>query len=120
MASTQAVRRFAAKASTSPRGFACIVKVGKRYGDHTERTAAMTDWVPFNLNQYVRIRLTNVGLHAYEQNWRRLGLKPPKLEPDAEGYVKMQAWEMCHYFGSSMGNGRNTPIETEIFFERQS
>ena len=68
----------------------------------------------FNVNEYVRVRLTEVGRKVYEDHFRSLKVKPLPLRTDDKGWTEFQMWEMCHYFGACMYNGSVSPIETEI------
>lgn len=68
----------------------------------------------FNVNEYVRVRLTDVGRRIYEKSWRDVGVEPLPLKTDDKGWTEFQMWEMCHYFGSHMNNGARVPFETTI------
>ncbi len=75
----------------------------------------------FNVNNYVRVRLTEVGkkilLKEYEEDKKFYPDLTYRYEPDAEGFVKFQMWDLMQIFGVHMGNGCDIPFETNIELE---
>jgi hypothetical protein len=81
-------------------------------------------WLPFNLNHYVRVRLTPVGLDILRRQHNELinrssatwrDFEPPAT--DAEGWSQWQLWELFNHFGEHITMGRYVPFETAIEFE---
>lgn len=79
--------------------------------------------VPFNINGYVRVRLTAEGrlIHRRQHDaWRR---KIPDLgryrapKKDADGYSRWQAWDLMATFGSHISHGAAPPFDTVIIIE---
>ena len=79
--------------------------------------------VPFNLNDYVRVRLTERGLQIMNDEDARLCAlypkmrKPEPLKVDAEGYARFQLWALMQQFGPHIGLAIRSPFETEILIE---
>jgi hypothetical protein len=79
--------------------------------------------VPFNVNGYVWVKLTPVGLKILEDLHLWLKQSVPKLPPfappptDENGFTKYQMWALMNDFGEYMRLGGKIPIETEVFFE---
>jgi hypothetical protein len=78
---------------------------------------------PFNINNYIKVRLTDRGRAVHRENYERLFHghlieKYPYQPPaeDKDGWSKWQAWDFMASFGPYMGNGLNAPAETEIKF----
>jgi hypothetical protein len=83
----------------------------------------------FNINQYVYIRLTEVGYATWKERHDDMyrpypayhsEIKPIehyKQQANDEGFIKMQLWEVMQLFGHKMGNGMPVPFETEILLE---
>lgn len=74
----------------------------------------------FNVNNYVRVKLTPVSLDILRRRHDSLRARLPTLPeftPPAEddgGWVRFQAWELMQIFGPHMGLGRVTPFETTV------
>lgn len=74
----------------------------------------------FNINDSVRVRLTDVGRGAILRNHNSLfGAKagsftPRKVEEDEDGWSTWQLWCLMQEFGPHMRNGSPIPFETEI------
>ena len=72
--------------------------------------------IKFNLNWYIKVKLTDAGFKHWKQvddrmyatlskSLRDEHTKPIehyKTKQDADGYVKMQAWEFMQYFGETI------------------
>ena len=81
--------------------------------------------IPFNVNDYVRVRLTETGLAIHKAlhddlmaqlpNASTLVYEPPKV--DAEGWSRWQLWHLMQDFGPHILMGAKAPFETEIQFE---
>jgi hypothetical protein len=63
----------------------------------------------FNINNYVRIRLTAHGRNV-------LAAQPyaPNFPANADGWSREQLWQVMATFGASMGAGFPIPFETDI------
>jgi len=74
----------------------------------------------FNINDYVKVKLTNYGLsileaqhnelHSYFSNQQPF--EPPKT--DENGYTKFQLWHLMQTFGPHIGASLINPFETDI------
>ena len=85
----------------------------------------MQKTISFNLNESVRVRLTDHGKRLYRQDWERKfkpyvaqGLQvtyhPPK--EDAEGWSEWQLWHLMQEFGPHLHLGCNPPFDLTIQF----
>lgn len=69
----------------------------------------------FNANDYVLLKITDSGREIFTQHFKSLNLDPsPYLErldrdTDAEGWTKMQLWEVMRHFGIHCYNGQMHP-----------
>jgi len=76
--------------------------------------------IKFNINNYVKVKLTDVGKQIYSNGQKKLnqfyGKYIFELEPelDTEGYWKEQLWVIMAMFSDSIFNGCDIPFETEI------
>lgn len=85
----------------------------------TPRTPGV-EWRSINLNDTVRVRLTDIGREHHRKSHEELfapyGDKityvPPKV--DADGWSEFQHWQLMHEFGAKVGLGMNVPFETSI------
>lgn len=75
----------------------------------------------FNINDYVRVRLTPVGRRIHQEYWEKIYIRPyapyEPPEEDEQGWSKWQLWELAHIFGASLYNGGKVPFETTIKLE---
>lgn len=83
----------------------------------------MTDRRPFNVNDYVWVRLTDVGRRILHHNHARLfsgarsSAPPPYVPPEEiDGWSKWQLWSLMHEFGAHL-HGCDVPFETTIEIE---
>lgn len=74
----------------------------------------------FNINDCVRVKLTQVGRDILEQHHREMCASLsdylpyiPK-EEDAEGWSSWQLWILMRNFGGLTMGGMDLPFETEI------
>ena len=80
--------------------------------------------ITFNINQYIKVKLTDKGKEVIQNDYDRLcaaypnaDFKPVYLEDD-EGYTKFQLWDFMRLFGEYMYCGSPCYIENnEIFFD---
>ena len=80
----------------------------------------------FNINNYVKIKLTDEGLKILETQHNEMlkkltpetakNIGPFRVpEVDQEGYSQIKLWELMHLFGNYMRNGNlNLPFENII------
>jgi hypothetical protein len=79
--------------------------------------------VKFNINDYVRVRLSNGGKLTHRRQHDELRKQfpsigkyvPPKV--DSDGYSRWQLWSLMQTFGPAISLGSEPPFETEIIFE---
>jgi hypothetical protein len=75
--------------------------------------------VKFNINNYIRVKLTPRGRELMIQNHKELFAPfsdkyPVRKINEKRGWSEWQLWELMHEFGRHMRNGREVPFETEI------
>lgn len=76
--------------------------------------------LPFNVNHYVRVKLTETGRKAFSKKaYELFGERSGRFiemytQEDAEGWSQWQLWELMQWLGSECGNGMEVPLETEI------
>lgn len=74
----------------------------------------------FNMNQYVKVKLTDVGREKLQQDHQKLystfkssrEFRLPK--EDEDGWSKWQMWHLFEAFGPHIHLGARIPFETEI------
>lgn len=82
--------------------------------------------IEINLNETVRVKLTDRGLAIMRANHDELRKRAPSLrpfrepEPDAEGRVAFQLWALFQEFGQHMAMGVPVPFETTIVFRGEA
>ena len=81
--------------------------------------------VRINLNETVKVKLTDLGKEIYYHQFDELNLrcgrvvcKPSFPKEDAEGYAKFQLWHFMELYGEYMGMAKSNVIEPlEIIYE---
>lgn len=79
--------------------------------------------VPFNVNDYVWVKLTPAGLEVLKKNNDQVRSWYPRLPEftpppaDSDGYTRHQLWALMKDFGAYMTWGGESPFETKVFFE---
>jgi len=74
--------------------------------------------IEFNINNYVYVQLTEIGLSQLKRRYDDLNIG--KFEPpatDQDGWSKHQMWELMQSLGSKCGNGFNNPFMTGFRFD---
>jgi hypothetical protein len=80
----------------------------------------MKDYAEFNINDSVKVRLTDLGRKIHRKEHERIFAGTPhasKYTPpkeDADGYSIWQLWILMDYFGEYVGMARELPFETTI------
>ncbi len=87
----------------------------------------MKEYQDFNINDYVKVKLTEKGKYIYYHQFddineriRKIGgnlLNPIELKYDDEGYVELQMWHFMEIFGKHLCNGCDIPFYTTIKLE---
>jgi hypothetical protein len=81
----------------------------------------------FNINETVKVRLTEYGKKLHKQQWvdfwssiGRLNENPyaPPQE-DENGYVKFQMWDLMEKFGNHCGLCKELAFETVILIDER-
>ena len=95
-----------------------VIKIGFLKG------CIMQEYRDFNINDYVKVKLTEKGKYIYYHQFddmnvdilKRGGkpLNPIELKYDDEGYTEFQMWHLMEIFGKYLFNGCNIPFETTI------
>lgn len=65
-----------------------------------------------NLNNYIKIKLTEEGRIIYKKRYAKYNCEAPKLNIDDEGYVRFQIHEFMNIFGEHLFMGATLPCET--------
>lgn len=75
----------------------------------------MAKTIPFNLNDNIKVKLTEIGYqHLADMHNELVGIIPNwimvdssfyKNMADKDGYTTFQAWEFIYKFGNKTGNG---------------
>ena len=85
-----------------------------------------------NINEFVRVKLTDHGKDIYEHHnddlmkkvesdYVKEALKPIPLSYDDEGYTDFQLWNFMNIFGRHMFNGAEPVIEhNNIIFKGET
>ena len=74
----------------------------------------------FNVNDKVRVRLTDRGRTIHRNAYESLRRDVPSLSPyrppteDQDGWSDWQLWYLMREFGASMFNGCEVPFQTTI------
>lgn len=83
-------------------------------------TYRMSDYVSFNVNSSVLVRLTPEGEKHYISYLNRYHVDPNRsVNSDADGYVKFQLWDLMKIFGSEMFMGNDLMFKTKILLNKQ-
>lgn len=87
----------------------------------------MQKYQTFNVNDYVKVKLTDRGKYIYYHQFDDINmniikkgcqpLNPIELTYDEDGYVEFQLWHLMSIFGAYLFNGCDIPFETTIKFE---
>ena len=87
----------------------------------------MKEYQDFNINDCVKVKLTEKGKRIYYHQHDELNneilkyggslISPIELKYDDEGYVKFQMWHLMEVFGKHLRLGCDTPFETTIKLE---
>lgn len=81
-------------------------------------------YVAFDVNDYVRVKLTDRGRKIHRQQFRQLNRQLPetadlKYSPpneDEDGWCKFQLWDLMQRFGPYIGMCEDLVFETTIEF----
>ena len=87
----------------------------------------MKEYLDFNINNYVKVKLTEKGKYIYyhqfddmNEDILKMGgkpLNPIELKYDDDGYTEFQMWHFMEIFGKHLYNGCNIPFYTTIKLE---
>ncbi|MCK9293422.1 hypothetical protein M0P25_05075 [archaeon] len=89
----------------------------------------MFEKIPFNINDYVYIKLTDYGKEKLKENFEKeISYLPEKQkekirehfkihEEDKDGWSKWQLWDLMNKLGKYWVMGCENVFETKIFFE---
>lgn len=87
----------------------------------------MQEYQDFNINDYVKVKLTERGKYIYSHYYDDLNaliiknggkhLEPVEIQYDEEGYTEFQMWHLMKIFGKHLFNGCEVPFETTIKFK---
>lgn len=74
----------------------------------------MLEYAKANLNDYIKVKLTEYGRAVYKNHYAKYNLEGPKLNVDEEGYTKFQMWDFMHIFGDTMRMAGDLPYELNV------
>lgn len=80
--------------------------------------------VAINMNEYVKVKLTQHGIDVLSKSWDELLQNFPKAgefnppQVDSDGYSRFQLWELFSKFGREISLGRENCFDLEIVFEK--
>lgn len=85
-------------------------------------------FMPFNINDYVRVRLTDFGRKVHRERFRKLNAQIPlyadlKYTPpkeDENGWSEWQMWCLIDTFGEHVGLCKEQPFETRIEIQQST
>ena len=87
----------------------------------------MIKYQDFNINDYVKVKLTQKGKYLYSHQYDEMNkrilksggtpLTPIELQYDSDGYTEFQLWHLMSIFGEYLFNGCDVPFETTIKFK---
>mgnify|MGYP003434252947 FL=1 len=86
----------------------------------------MITWQPFNVNNAVRFKITDIGRKAHRINHDRFcrdttyKMSYTPLEESDDGWCELPMWEFMKEFGPHLYPTFNVPFETNILIEIQS
>jgi len=69
------------------------------------------NFVPYNLNQYVKVKLNLNGVEIYYRKCNRM----PEI--DSDGYTEMQFHDLINAFGGTLGWGADVPFGMNVLIE---
>lgn len=76
----------------------------------------------FNVNNYVKVRLTDYGREILYKEWLKFQKTHPDIikksftlpEEDSDGWTMFQGWKLMNTFGRYVLPGHKLPFEAEI------
>lgn len=77
----------------------------------------MKIWIKFNLNDFVKVKLTDKGKEVYGKYYDCKISDMLKSHYEGDGYYRFQLHELASVFGEGLRFGSSSlPFETEIYF----
>ena len=83
----------------------------------------MNKWQDFNVNENVRVKLTDTGRRELQRHHDAVALRAPSLAgtpaytEDAEGWSTWQLWSLMQHLGHLCYPGGPVPFETQMQIE---
>lgn len=74
----------------------------------------MMTFAKSNLNDYIKVKLTEYGRKIYRSSFISLGLPEPHINVDEEGYTRFQMHDFINTFGEYIHVGCEMPCEPTI------
>ena len=79
-------------------------------------------YTKFNINDTVKVKLTEYGKYVLRKEWEHILSGNPNFEymppqEDDEGYSTWQMWSLMETFGKYITMTGNLPFETNILIE---
>ena len=76
----------------------------------------MSDFVKHNVNNQVKVKLTEKGQEIIDARYARVNLVNTR-KPDKDGYTSFQMHDLMATFGKYMVLGYEVPFDTEILIQ---
>lgn len=75
-------------------------------------------FIPFNINDGVKVKLTESGIVHYKRHFAEVGIITDGPPIDDQGYTRFQLWDLMKTFSDQVFMGNlNPPFETGILIE---
>lgn len=75
------------------------------------------NFVNSNLNNYIKVKLTEYGRVIYRNSFVKLGLPEPKIRVDEDGYTRFQMHVFINVFGEYIHIGCDLPCLPDVQIE---
>lgn len=80
---------------------------------------SIKNFAPFNINEEVKVKLTQKGIDIYENYYSRFGTENNGPRIDENGYTGFQLWTLMKIYGGHLFMGSlEEPFETTIFISQ--
>ncbi len=85
----------------------------------TKKEVVEKKYKEFNVNQYVKVKLNNLGGQMFIDHWTQFISQEQaydrlKRYTDENGYTEFQMYELANIFGSQLVAGKEPPFDTVI------
>ena len=103
-------------------------QIGHKEGYEQGKADARQEPFRINLNEWVKVKLTDLGKEIYYHQYDKLNkvygremLKPSFPSEDEDGYTRFQLWKFIQLYGAHIGMGAPNVIDPlEIVYEGEN